>query len=258
MKWPKSLVLIRHDVSAYNILKDIKSENPEYRKFLKEWEKCFNSPKAILLANKLYKKFMLGVGDASTPLVDEKGDNAIKTGLALAKDEKISLPDVIFVSPYERTLSTLSCLIKGWPALGSVKIYEEERIREQEHGLASLYNDWKIFFTLHPEQKFLQKKEGRYWYRWSQGENVSDVRERNRSWTATLIREFSEKNVLVVSHHLNILATRANFERLGAEEFIQLDENEKPINCGVTLYKGNPNLGKDGKLELVFYNKKYH
>lgn len=258
MKWPKSLILIRHDVSVYNVLKDKKVKNPEYVRFLKEWEKCFNSPKARTLAEKLYKKFVLEVGDAGTPLVDEKGDNAIKTGLTLVREKKIILPDVIFVSPYERTLSTLNCLIKGWPSLGSVKVYKEERIREQEHGLASLYNDWRIFFTLHPEQKFLKDKEGPYWYRWPQGENVPDVRERNRSWTATLIREFSEKNVLVVSHHLNILATRANLERLNAEQFVWLDREEKPVNCGVTLYKGNPNLGQDGKLELIFYNKKFY
>ena len=34
-----------------------------------------------------------------------------------------------------------------------VKIIEDERIREQEHGLSSIYNDWRVFFTLHPEQK---------------------------------------------------------------------------------------------------------
>lgn len=264
MKWPGSLVLIRHDVSAYNILKDKKADDQEYEKFLREWEKKFDSPKAKGLAEKLYKKFALNISDAGTPLVEEGGDNAYKTAMGLAKEGEVLPPDIIFVSPYERTLSTLVHLTRGWFDLGvsntwsGAKIYEEERIREQEHGLASLYNDWRIFFTFHPEQKFLQEKEGRYWYRWPQGENVPDVRERNRSWVSTLIREFSEKNVWVISHHLNILATRANLERLNAEEFIELDEKQKPVNCGVTLYKGNPNLGKDGKLELVFYNKKYY
>lgn len=258
MKWPKSFVLIRHDVSVYNSLRFVKEKDPEYKKFLKEWERKPDSSEARVLAKKLYKKFMLKVGDADTPLIDENGDNAYKTGLALSENKEITPPDIIFVSPYKRTLSTLNHLTRGWPALSLVKIYEEERIREQEHGLSSLYNDWRIFFTLHPDQMLLQKKEGRYWYRWPQGENVADVRERNRSLVATLIREFQNLNVLVVSHHLNILATRANLERLNAEEFIRLDNEEKPVNCGVTLYRGNPHKGQNGKLELVFYNKKFY
>lgn len=31
MKWPEYLMLIRHDVSAYNVLKKQKMKNPAYR-----------------------------------------------------------------------------------------------------------------------------------------------------------------------------------------------------------------------------------
>ena len=58
--------------------------------------------------------------------------------------------------------------------------------------------------------------------------------------------------------YLNILAVRANLERFDAAEFIRLDEKDKPINCGATLYLGKPDKGKDGKLELEYYNKKYY
>ena len=50
----------------------------------------------------------------------------------------------------------------------------------------------------------------------------------------TLTREFSGNRVMAITHHLTILATRANFERLSPEEFLQLDEHEKPVNCSVT------------------------
>ena len=62
---------------------------------------------------------------------------------------------------------------------------------------------------------------------------------------------------MAITHHLTILATRANFERLSPKEFLHLDKHEKPLNCGVTRYIGNPNLGSRGKLELCQYNRQY-
>lgn len=256
MKWPISLMLIRHDTSAYNILRDRKKDDPMYRDFLASWEKDPGSEMTRALAVLVHEKFALGVSDADTPLADMEGRQAYETGVWLSSNGK--LPDVVFVSPYSRARLTLEHISRGWPELGSVKTYEEERIREQEHGLSLLYNDWKVFHALHPEQRRLYQLEGPYWYRYPQGENVPDVRERNRSWLTTLTRDFSEKSVLVVTHHLNILAMRANLERLSAEEFIRLDQEEKPINCGVTLYRGHWDKGANGRLELEYYNRKYY
>ncbi|MDO8558873.1 MAG: hypothetical protein Q7R84_00930 [bacterium] len=59
----------------------------------------------------------------------------------------------------------------------------------------------------------------------------------------------------MVTHHLTILSFRASMEHLTPEQFIELDEKEKPVNCGVTRYECNPDRGKDGKMELIFYNK---
>ncbi len=254
MKWPTSAMLIRHDTSVYNGLRDKKKDDPLYKSFLEEFEKSYNSKAARSLAHEVRSKYALGIGDAETPLADLEGSQAFQTGQALAVSEVV--PDVIFVSPYKRTLMTLDHISRGWPALKSVKIYQDERVREQEHGLANIYNDWRVFEAIHPEQHELRKLDGSYWYRFPQGENVPDVRDRNRSWLTTLTRDFSEQRVLVVTHHLNILATRANLERLDHREFIRLDEEEKPINCGVTMYAGDPAQGKDGKLVLSYYNRR--
>lgn len=256
MKWPKSLMLIRHDTSKYNILRVKKAEDILYQKFLESWNKDWQSSKTIKLAKEVMAKFSLGVGDANTLLADPEGRQAYETGVALSKE--YPTPDVVFVSPYKRTKLTLDHLIRGWPELADVKKVEEERIREQEHGLALLYNDWRVFFTLNPDQKRLYDMEGPYRYRYPQGENVPDVRIRNWSWGTTLIREFAGKRVMSISHHLNILALRANFERLGEEEFIRLDNEEKPINCGVTEYRFDPRVGSKGKLMLEYYNRQYY
>jgi broad specificity phosphatase PhoE len=248
-------MLIRHDMSDYNILKEQKEKDKTYQKFLRAYERNWQSWWTRHLARKAQKKFALDVSDACTPLVDKTGKDAMAVGAALRNE--FDLPDVILVSPYKRTLCTLENLMKGWPELNNVPVYEEERIREQEHGELLLYNDRKVFFALHPLQRELYEQEGPYRYCYPQGENVPRVRERANSITGTLIR-FAGKNVLIVSHHLNILSMIANFRRLGEKEFLRLDKEEKPINCGVTLFRGHPDRGKDGKLELVFYNRKYY
>lgn len=255
MKWPLSVRLVRHDTSAYNVLKEKKLGDPLYQEFLAARKENSASEKTKALALQVWQKFALGTSDADTPLADPEGVQAYQTGIALSSGQ---IPDVIFVSPYKRALLTLKHIARGWPELSEVKKYKEERIREQEHGLALLYNDWKVFHVLHPEQRMLNKMEGPYWYRYPQGENVPDVRARNRSWLTTLTRDFAGKHVLVITHHLNILAMRANLERLGADEFVHLDKHEKPINCGITTYQGVPDQGKDGKLILESYNVKHY
>ena len=256
MKWPKSVTLIRHDTSEYNILRYLKREDALYKRFLFEFKHRHDRELLVELAVEVQEKFGLKMGDADTKLADKDGCQAFETGLALSK--KAELPDVVFVSPYTRAILTYEHILRGWPALHSVKMYEEERIREQEHGLALLYSDWRVFHVLHPEQEALYKMEGPYWYRYPQGENIPDVRERNRSWTKTLVRDFAEKRVLAITHHLNILAFRANMERLSSGNFIDIDENGKPINCGVTIYEGEPDQGKDGRLVLKNYNQKLY
>lgn len=255
MKWPLSVTLVRHDTSVYNALKDQKENDPLYQQFLAAYNKDSGSDRTRRLARRVQAKFALKVGDADTPLADDEGTQAYQTGLALSSG---LLPDVVFVLPFKRALLTLQHIIRGWPELAKVRTYEEERIREQGHGLALLYSDWRVFYALHPDQKAIYDLEGRYWYRYPQGENVPDVRARNRSWLTTLTRDFSEKHVFAVTHHLNILAMRANMERLGADEFIRLDSEEKPINCGVTVYCGIPSQGKEGRLALELYNIRHY
>lgn len=178
------------------------------------------------------------------------------------EEELIPLPDVIFVSPYLRTIQTKDALSEGWPELKNVKLVEDDRLREQGHGLAALYNDWRVFQCLHPEQYYLRQQEGEYNYHHSQGESVADVRDRFRSFANTLTRDrdYAGQHVLVITHHLAILAFMANIQRWGSSEFLRHDKDKelKPINCGVTTFICDPNQGKRGKLVLAKYNQRLY
>ncbi len=257
MKWPLSLTIIRHSQSAYNVLRDKKKADHEYQEFVKR----FDSDEAMSgelhqMARTLQKRYATGFSDYETPLTREGEQQAHITGQKILAHT--SQPDVIFISPYLRTKETYFGLWKGEPKIyGVPKIYDD-RIREQEHGLSLLYNDWRIFQTIHPEQRDLYKLQGEYWYQFPQGESVSMVRDRIRSFMTMLVREYAGKHVWLVSHHLTLLSIRANLERLSPEEFMRVDHEEKPINCGVTVYEGDPSLGSDGRLVLKEYNKKLY
>jgi broad specificity phosphatase PhoE len=256
MKWPIELLLIRHAESAYNNLKKQKEADPEYRRFRTLLENDPSNPEIQPLAVVLHEKHALGCSDRDTPITAMGETQARATGRGM-RESGVNSPHVIFVSPYLRTEQTLRILQEEWPGLRNAAVYREERIREKDHGLALLYNDSHIYFLMHPEQAELYKLLGDYDYRFLNGENIPDVRQRNLSWIATMTREFAGKRVMAITHHLTILATRANFERLSPKEFLHLDKHEKPLNCGVTRYIGNPNLGSRGKLELCEYNRQY-
>lgn len=256
MKWPASVTLVRHAESAYNELRQKKREDSLYDAFLTAFERDHRSPEARRLALEVKDRYTLGFNDFEMPLTEAGRNQARITGKHL--HEVISLPEVIFYSPYRRTCDTLTEICGEWPVLKSVRMIEEDRIREQEHGLALLYNDRRVMHVLHPEQKELRDLLGPYWYQQPQGESVSQVRDRARAVITMLIRECAGQRVLMITHHLMILSWRANIERLTPAEFIRLDAEEEPFNCGITHYEGNPSAGNDGKLELKFYNKKLY
>ena len=255
MKWPTILTLERHAQSVYNELRVRKEQDPEYQEFACEFKKDSTSRRCQGMARLMLRKYALGVSDYETPLTSKGCDEqALPLGEVL-HSQSAPTPDIIFCSPYLRTRQTLAFNRLGWSELAGVETVYDDRIREQEHGLSLLYNDWRIFHTFHPKQKALLKLVGPYWYQYPQGESVSNVRDRTRLFTDMLIRECAEMNVWIVTHHLTILSMRANFEHLTPEEFIALDEKQKPVNCGLTTYIGNPNKGKNGKLELESYNQ---
>jgi broad specificity phosphatase PhoE len=257
VKWPSELLLIRHAESTYNDLKRQKEADPDDQRFRRLYAEDRLQEEVRALSVMLHKRYALGCSDRNTPITTNGEMQARTTGRAMRQAEMVP-PDVIFVSPYRRTEQTLQLMLEEWPALGTAKVYREERIRERDHGLGLIYNDTRIYHVMHPEQAELHELLGDYDYRFLGGENIPDVRQRNLSWITTLTREFAGRRVMAITHHLTILATRANFERLSPEEFLHLDRHEKPLNCGVTQYVGDPEVGSRGRLRLVEYNRRYY
>ncbi len=263
IKWSASLTLVRHAESEYNILKMKMEASPIFQKFKRlydEWDKnpgTLPSSELIALALQVKDEFSLGCSDRDTKLTDLGIQQAIATGKGLESDIE-QKPDIIVVSPYFRAKETLRLMQKHCPLLQDVPEVSEDRVRELDHGLALLYNNWRVFFTLYPDQKALCDLLGPHDYRWPNGENILDVQIRTRGWFDKLIRDYAGLNVFVVTHHLTILAIRGLQNGWSDKHFIHQDEHNKPANCGVTLYKCHDDLGKNGKLMEERYNKVYY
>ncbi len=264
MKWPRTLTFIRHGESAYNELGARKRTSKEYAHFCEVFDRDFAAAKnerwvsneLRVLTERIWQDTTLSVSDYNTPLTKTGVEQAKKVGKKIKRI--ISFPSVVYVSPYLRTRQTFEAMQGQWKELKTAKVIFDERIREQEHGLATVFSDWRIYCAMNPLQALLFKMEGEYEYRYLNGESKADVRARVRDFLGALIREYAEEHVLVVSHHLTILSFRANLEHWDRDRFVEANRSERPINCGVSTYKGHPELGRDGKLVLETYNKKLY
>lgn len=216
-------------------------------------------------------KYVIRTSDYDTPLTEFGNYQSETTGRGLSS--LIRVPSKIYVSPYLRTRQTLEGITRGWPELGKVPLMVDERIREQEHGVRAIYADQRVYSVFNPQYALLRKLSTEYEYRHEGGESLLDVRQRIRGFVVTVIREHgglpgtlkdhlidlvqsryrvagkvfdtlgisadtTPEGVLLVTHHLTILAMRANFERWDRDKFIGANKLEnRPKNASITVYR---------------------
>lgn len=230
------LTLIRHGESAYNKYRASLKNSFLYQEFLKEQSQS-NSRNSTSL--EIASRLVGENGDfritETIPLSDEGRQQARVTAAKLKS--LIELSDIVYVSPFRRTLDTLDCMGEGWPELKGIPVIQDERLGEQKHGDLLEYGDWKLFCFYHPEQKDLRKDQGPYYYRFPNGESIADVQVRTKTLIDDIGEKYSRKRVLIVSHNIAILTIRANIDNLGPEEVVGLNKSNEQINCGVTVYR---------------------
>ncbi|MFH1064436.1 MAG: histidine phosphatase family protein, partial [Candidatus Woesearchaeota archaeon] len=188
-KWPNRLVIVRHGQSEHNVALDLLEDGLENR--LEEMRK---------------------IRDADIALTPTGVWQAEQTGKMLAAYPDF---DICFSSPYERTLQTSYSILSQLPY--EVKLFRDNRLREKEFGrLHGLSTD--EIKENHPEEYAGRELEGKYWYRLPGGENYPDVEERVHSFLNKLHRDWSGKNVLVVTHQVPYVSFRKMFEHLDEEQ----------------------------------------
>lgn len=173
----------------------------------------------------------LDMRDVDVPLTEEGRENARRTGRCLDEWEPF---DVLYVSPYKRTLETAAevlAALRRKPLL-----VKEERLREKE---------WGVFEGLtkrgirekYPEEDARRKRVGKYFFRPAGGESYADVNLRVHSFIGTLVREHPRQRVLVITHQVVVLSIRKLLERLEEEDIIALDRQDEARPASLLVYE---------------------
>jgi len=180
--------------------------------------------------------------DMDVPLSELGMQQANAFGAWVAGVASDQRPDVIVSSPYVRAVETARSLVAA-AALG-VEIVADERLREREFGVLDLLTHRGIV-RHHPLEAERRQRIGKFYYRPPGGESWVDVALRLRSLRDSLVREYPERRVLLVTHEVPIIITRYLVEKLDEDAALELSRSGRLANCSLTTY-----VRADGELRL--------
>ncbi|CAN5527595.1 histidine phosphatase family protein [soil metagenome] len=157
-------------------------------------------------------------GDFRTPLSPLGMVQARDAGSALGAE--FVRGSLVYTSPYHRTLETLSALLEGAAVDRATTsgIYEDPRLREQDHGYADVKG-----------QEPLRETHGWFYYRYEGGESPADCYDRVSGFLEGMMRQVERKNaerVVIVTHGMAIRCFVMRYLHLSVEEFEKI-ENPK-------------------------------
>jgi broad specificity phosphatase PhoE len=150
------------------------------------------------------------VGDHTIGLTPRGHEQAVAAGRSLGAD--FIQDALIYTSPFRRARETLAGLLDGaGVARESVRVFEDPRLREVEHGYADL-----------PAQESLRRTHGWFYYRFHGGESPADCYDRTSGFLESLMRQVERKHApraLVITHSLTIRCFVMRFLHLTVEQF---------------------------------------
>ena len=137
---------------------------------------------------------------------------------------------LIYCSPYRRTRETLEQILAGAQVNvedDGLRIYEDPRLREVEHGFEGSADEVEA-------QTRLRKIHGWFYYRFRGGESPADCYDRVCTFLESMIRQLERKGlqrVIVVTHGLTLRCFVMRFLHLTVEQFEVL---ANPDNADLT------------------------
>ncbi|EPS66293.1 hypothetical protein M569_08481 [Genlisea aurea] len=158
-----------------------------------------------------------------------------------------------YVSPYERTRSTLREIGRAFSKKRVIGAREECRIREQDFGNFQVSERMKII-------KETRERFGRFFYRFPEGESAADVYDRVSSFLESLWRDIDmnrlrhdpgpppeELNLVIISHGLAIRVFLMKWFKWTVEQFERLNNLG---NCEFRVMQ----LGEGGEYSLAVHH----
>jgi broad specificity phosphatase PhoE len=154
-------------------------------------------------------------GDFRTPLSPLGLVQAREAGQVLGSE--FLRGALVYTSPYHRTQQTLSGLLEGAGVdrTETAGVYEDPRLREQDHGYADVKG-----------QGPLRETHGWFYYRYEGGESPADCYDRVSGFLESMMRQVERKaaaRVLIVTHGMAIRCFVMRFLHLSVEDFEAID-----------------------------------
>ena len=171
--------------------------------------------------------------DMDVPLSDLGVEQAQSFGAWLSEQSAEASPDVVVSSPYVRAVDTARYVVDR--AGLDIEIARDERLREREFGILDLLTHQGIV-AQYPSEAARRKHLGKFYYRPPGGESWVDVALRLRSLRDSLVREYADRRVLVVTHEVPIIITRYLLERFDEGTALELSRSGQLANCSLTTY----------------------
>jgi isoleucyl-tRNA synthetase len=174
-------------------------------------------------------------------LTEEGKEQVAKTAEQL-KSAKI---DIVFVSPLLRTQETAE-IIKQTLGLSDAQIITDERIREVQTGFdGKSIEQYRNFFNSF-EEKFSKKHET--------GETLTELKQRVGEFLYDIDTQYSNKNILIISHEYPIWMLHAVKDGLSQTQTIALKEYvEEFIETGELRTLEFSKLPHDDTYELDYH-----
>jgi broad specificity phosphatase PhoE len=140
---------------------------------------------------------------------------------------------LVYASPYQRTRETLQALLEGAGVDRSAPfdIYEDPRLREQDHGYGNV-----------KQQESLRATHGWFYYRYEGGESPADCYDRVSGFLESMMRQVERKSaskVLIVTHGMAIRCFVMRFLHLTVDDFELIDN---PANGAIVTVAGRDEL----------------
>ncbi len=167
-------------------------------------------------------------------LLTERGKlQAEKAGEFFANQS--NKPNMIFSSPYTRTRETTEILLNSANFKHTQLVYDE-RLRERELGIFDGLTKLGAM-QKYPAECTKREHYGKFYYRPVGGENWADVALRVRSFWQDLRQDFTDENIIIVTHEVVIRVFRYVLENLTEAEILAIDKSCDVENGAITSYK---------------------
>lgn len=225
---PVQLILIRHGKSLRNEIKGGQTYFPD------------DETRAI----------SAGIPDHEICLVERGWRQARETGPALI--DRYGVPHYLYHSGYRRTRETTDGLLENLSGSerAHIKVRTNILIRERDSGHA--YDMTKAEARSYFEWlKEYWKTFGPLMARPPGGESLADVINRVYLFLNMLFRDRGGMRVWVVTHGGTVRVFRFLLERQTIKDFEETNPEDRPKNCGVTVYEYCP---REDRLVLKEYN----